>query len=72
MRVRGLKLEEGKSNVEIARVAPHAGAGIETWLAKKYGLLSEVAPHAGAGIETWVLCSFRLYDNRRTPCGCGD
>ena len=33
-------------------VAPHTGAWIETWMAKKYGKLNDVAPHTGAWIET--------------------
>src|SRR5690625_1948437 len=34
------------------RVAPHAGAWIETRLGRGRGSLSAVAPHAGAWIET--------------------
>ena len=34
------------------RVAPHAGARIETFGLSKYARRVEVAPHAGARIET--------------------
>ncbi len=35
-----------------SRVAPHAGAWIETRMISTYLLSPEVAPHAGAWIET--------------------
>ena len=52
MRVRGLKLTEVKTYKDVLKVAPHAGAWIETSTQTDAAQLRSVAPHAGAWIET--------------------
>ena len=52
MRGRGLKLFNITSQLVQIRVAPHAGAWIETHCRGLLGLRIQVAPHAGAWIET--------------------
>ena len=52
-RVRGLKRGHRRQSAHcLDRVAPHAGAWIETDLGARMGLSPRVAPHAGAWIET--------------------
>ncbi len=59
----------GVACVIIDRVAPHAGAWIET--DKKVQALYEkiVAPHAGAWIETLITLSILVIAFRRAPRG---
>ena len=52
MRGRGLKHVSGVPVVQKLKVAPHAGAWIETSLADRRWIGTPVAPHAGAWIET--------------------
>ena len=52
MRERGLKLEKYIVICPGQRVAPHAGAWIETYKRAIGFTYEEVAPHAGAWIET--------------------
>ena len=53
MRERGLKLNEINRGDQTLKVAPHAGAWIETGTGKTTLSSSQgVAPHAGAWIET--------------------
>ncbi len=52
MRERGLKHPGDAATPAYLRVAPHAGAWIETIAGLIEGLLAGVAPHAGAWIET--------------------
>ena len=54
MRERGLKQEPLHHQTRYLRVAPHAGAWVETGTAEKSGALIAVAPHAGAWVETAV------------------
>jgi len=56
MRARGLKPEKFDRMREVVKVAPHAGAWIETGHPGVPATLATVAPHAGAWIET---CSSR-------------
>ena len=52
-RARGLKLFDVYLTwIRIVRVAPHAGAWIETTKFQRYLRTYSVAPHAGAWIET--------------------
>ena len=51
-RVRGLKPSRGWPCVAVIRVAPHAGAWIETEFLMGRRSGRDVAPHAGAWIET--------------------
>ncbi len=51
-RARGLKLLSEPKVFPDIRVAPHAGAWIETLFGKPKALPRKVAPHAGAWIET--------------------
>ena len=51
-RVRGLKHVGRRGWPECHRVAPHAGAWIETELYERVTAAGKVAPHAGAWIET--------------------
>ena len=60
MRVRGLKLEVSNVGKLITKVAPHAGAWIETRYKNLCDRESAVAPHAGAWIETPVRRLFKL------------
>ena len=53
-RARGLKPLPTISACRSEKVAPHAGAWIETCLSGYLSLRPNVAPHAGAWIETWV------------------
>ena len=52
MRVRGLKPVRLAQKTCYQRVAPHAGAWIETPTDGSYFQAGNVAPHAGAWIET--------------------
>ena len=52
MRVRGLKHTCYKTASSLKRVAPHAGAWIETSVKPEVSNCEPVAPHAGAWIET--------------------
>ncbi len=52
MRGRGLKLRNSSRTSRTHRVAPHAGAWIETLPGNDTAYHSFVAPHAGAWIET--------------------
>ena len=52
MRVRGLKLFKPSNYTRVYKVAPHAGAWIETVVPSERNLEIGVAPHAGAWIET--------------------
>ena len=52
MRERGLKHVKGPGVRAVIRVAPHAGAWIETRCWLDTWQLKQVAPHAGAWIET--------------------
>ena len=52
MRERELKQRVGGGEEGIDRVAPHAGARIETSLTVRSMHTAGVAPHAGARIET--------------------
>ncbi len=52
MRGRGLKPLLYENPAEFAKVAPHAGAWIETSDTIAYRIALNVAPHAGAWIET--------------------
>jgi len=45
----------------ILRVAPHAGAWIETWRSSSHRQYIDVAPHAGAWIETTFGSYFFWY-----------
>ena len=71
MRVRGLKLLLMALVARSLRVAPHAGAWIETLVGAYRLELAEVAPHAGAWIETMHVPVWKEM-SRRTPCGCVD
>ncbi len=51
MRERGLKLYSRGRELYRRPVAPHAGACIEIYIAKKMDIGKAVAPHAGAWIE---------------------
>jgi len=51
-RARGLKLFLPSIVRQLAYVAPHAGAWIETFLDQYGSMVRFVAPHAGAWIET--------------------
>ena len=63
MRVRGLKQNDIMRQSLPEKVAPHAGAWIETNLYSYDTLLSYVAPHAGAWIETTMSILSQLH-----PC----
>ena len=52
MRGRGLKRVWARKQAHTRKVAPHAGAWIETETTRQPGGLPLVAPHAGAWIET--------------------
>ena len=52
MRVRGLKLSFFDNLFVAGKVAPHAGAWIETTHGGRRREQTRVAPHAGAWIET--------------------
>ena len=52
MRVRGLKHDQPGGRHAAVRVAPHAGAWIETTNGGTEAMTDGVAPHAGAWIET--------------------
>ncbi len=52
MRARGLKRYIPVYTMLVDRVAPHAGAWIETIFCVNNWILMDVAPHAGAWIET--------------------
>ncbi len=52
MQGRGLKLIYGCGKKQKIKVAPHAGAWIETYNGTIYTAGKTVAPHAGAWIET--------------------
>ncbi len=52
MRGRGLKQSGERQRRKIDRVAPHAGAWIETTPFAWFRMPGDVAPHAGAWIET--------------------
>ena len=58
-RVRGLKLRCRPHDLRRRRVAPHAGAWIETFVAPSPRSSVCVAPHAGAWIETAGKCRSR-------------
>ena len=47
-----MKPQRAQQAIEPAFVAPHAGAWIETVLARLAQIRATVAPHAGAWIET--------------------
>ena len=53
-RERGLKLSFMLIRIYHLRVAPHAGAWIETSHVKPFKYFNYVAPHAGAWIETCI------------------
>jgi len=55
MRVRGLKRKLRNLQHKLQRVAPHAGAWIETCAETNKKNKTNVAPHAGAWIETEIL-----------------
>ena len=57
MRVRGLKLIQNGKVDNALKVAPHAGAWIETKRLTNSLRLKDVAPHAGAWIETSIRAS---------------
>ena len=69
MRARGLKLILQYDFLRPYHVAPHAGAWVETSLAKPRAALCEVAPHAGAWVETGVLQEESKELPSRAPCG---
>ena len=71
MRERGLKPIGLDHNGEIAIVAPHAGAWIETALISLMDQLFAVAPHAGAWIET-ICKTIAIRIISRSPCGSVD
>ena len=52
MRARGLKLNAYLAGTQIDKVAPHAGAWVETHYRKNGQAPRIVAPHAGAWVET--------------------
>ena len=62
----------GNLNKSMIRVAPHAGAWIETIPLIVKGLTKKVAPHAGAWIETYGVDDLLQYVACRTPRGCVD
>jgi len=66
MRARGLKHEINLRDVRQVRVAPHAGAWIETPSAPSLFPTRLVAPHAGAWIET-QMCLMNLLFNSVAP-----
>ena len=51
-RGRGLKRSSSLRRIRRSRVAPHAGAWIETFVIIDESHTFQVAPHAGAWIET--------------------
>ena len=71
-RVRGLKRVEGKEGVTTIKVAPLAGAWIETNYIALRMWKRNVAPLAGAWIETATNGIVYLVEMGRTPRGCVD
>ncbi len=69
MRARGLKLSGNQGTEKTLRVAPHAGAWIETEELCRYMAEISVAPHAGAWIETELTHRSQIIIDRRAPCG---
>ena len=67
MRARGLKLMRHRHVRVIRRVAPHAGAWIETWPSSYCAVLTRVAPHAGAWIETPITVTNEGTDTESRP-----
>ena len=59
-RGRGLKLVGNTAYLEATRVAPYAGAWIETVVGSLVVVVVVVAPYAGAWIETQRASSRRL------------
>ena len=72
MRVRGLKRKGAEVAEQKIKVAPHAGAWIETIFNNAFVCCCSVAPHAGAWIETALHEQRDRRSGRRTPCGCVD
>ncbi|CAA7616869.1 hypothetical protein MTBSS4_170023 [Magnetospirillum sp. SS-4] len=64
-----MKRDGGEVTWSPSRVAPHAGAWIETLTYLRYPLPITVAPHAGAWIETINSPVARLVCQRRPPRG---
>ena len=72
MRERGLKLFDCSAELLHCKVAPHAGAWIETSGKPSTMRVKLVAPHAGAWIETFIrMCENYPYVGR-SPCGSVD
>ena len=72
MRERGLKHITTVQHIDRLRVAPHAGAWIETGAAAPANAIAGVAPHAGAWIETNGVLKYRREAESRSPCGSVD
>jgi len=58
-----------EQEVEDEKVAPHAGAWIETYKGVRYVTHYQVAPHAGAWIETVCPEPAPTLGSRRAPRG---
>ena len=72
MRVRGLKHSYKDRHLQVRKVAPRAGAWIETGEIMEFYEKLRVAPRAGAWIETLAVGTMSAAFMRRTPCGCVD
>ncbi len=72
VRVRGLKPFIISIQNLNSKVAPRAGAWIETKLIAEGKPEFKVAPRAGAWIETFCLSTSIKTLKSRTPCGCVD
>jgi len=62
-RARGLKHTVWRRHDSVARVAPRAGAWIETRTISSWALTVRVAPRAGAWIETLNMNQFVINQN---------
>ena len=69
VRARGLKQAVVVVHVAGVRVAPRAGAWIETAPSRPGRRLRQVAPRAGAWIETGPAEGLRHDNVSRAPCG---
>ena len=68
MQGRGLKRRNSRSNRRTSRVAPYAGAWIETYKWAGQAASKVVAPYAGAWIETTKALHSSASSSRRPLC----
>ena len=68
MRARGLKLKSGEYDIDLTRVAPRAGAWIETYAIIKIDFCLESRPVRARGLKLIAL-SKKLDHLSRAPCG---